>query len=112
MGFLRIVGEGLKVFGVLGLVFGPTILLPSLWGLVESGRAILQGDRSLPSWALILNTAAIGFLPYSTFREPLGLIRFATGMVLATIYYGIYTRSRKPLNIGMFWIALLAFLIA
>ncbi len=111
MGIIRVAFVNLKAFGLFLLIFGPMILLPSLWGLVVSWR-----ERSwlLDDWALLsllLHSVLILFLPFSTFREPLGLVRIATGLVLSVLMVASKNRYHRVLNYGMFWIALLAMII-
>ena len=55
---------------------------------------------------------AVMILPFSTFREPLGLVRFASGLVLAVILFSASQRLLRPLRYGLFWSALLAILLA
>jgi hypothetical protein len=57
---------------------------------------------------LASNAAFIALTPFSTFREPLGLIRLATGLVLATVLYAAQTDSRRVLNYSLLWLAALA----
>ena len=54
------------------------------------------------------NAAFIAVTPHATFREPLGLIRLATGLVLATVLYGAQSESRRVLNYALLWLAALA----
>jgi hypothetical protein len=109
-GFFRIASAGIEVLVLYTVIFGPTIILPDLWGIITSIRFLLKGRLDFDNWALLLNTLFIMFLPFSTFREPLGLIRVSTGMVLIIIIFAAKYGMRRPLNLGMFWIALLAIL--
>jgi hypothetical protein len=111
MGFLRIGGESKAALALFGAVFGPTLIVPCLIGLAASVRALSAGDRSPESWALLLNAGVLLFLPFSTFREPLGLVRVATGLVQAVIYFSAARGRRRPLNYAMFWAALLVLLV-
>lgn len=110
-GFLRIGESSIKALLLFLLIYGPTIILPSIWGTISSIRRLLSGVRNEHVWLLLINCALIVFLPFSTFREPLGLLRVASGMVLATLIFGGHFRVRRALNYGMFWITLLAVLI-
>jgi len=101
--------EALLLFLV---IFGPTVLFPILWALVISVRDLARRRWEGETLALLLNAGALLFLPFSTFREPLGLVRAATGLVLAVLLYAVRNRLRRPLNYSLFWIALLALLVA
>jgi hypothetical protein len=106
-GFLHIGSVDLQLLGFYFLIFGPTILLPNLWGTIVSARELILGDRHVQNWSLLLNTLFVTFLPFSTFREPLGLLRISTGMVVSILLFAAYKGLRRPMNMGMFWIALL-----
>ncbi len=111
MGLLRIGAVSLPVLALYLAIFGPTVLLPTAWGLAVSVRAALRRLASADSWALLLNSGAILFLPFSTFREPLGLLRFADGLVLSLLLFASRSAQRRPLNYSLFWVALLAVLL-
>jgi hypothetical protein len=53
----------------------------------------------------------IAFLPFSTFREPLGLLRVATGLVVAVLLYASNNHRRRALNYALLWSALLVVLL-
>ncbi len=111
MGLLRIGFVDWRVFGLFFLIFGPTVVLPALWGLAMSWRARWQTVMDWPLAALLLHALLIVFLPFSTFREPLGLVRIATGLVLAILIVASERKHMRVLNYGLFWIAMLAILI-
>jgi hypothetical protein len=106
-GFFRIGSAGFEVLALFSVIFIPTIIFPSIWGTIKSIQILLKKNFVFENWALLLNTFFITFLPFSTFREPLGLIRASTGMVLATVVFSAKHHMRRPLNLGMFWIALI-----
>jgi hypothetical protein len=111
-GFLRIGTASLEVLILFLIVFGPTIVIPSIFGLLFSAKNIFNRLRNSSDWALLLNSILIAFLPFSTFREPLGLLRVATGMVTSLIFFSTKYRLRRPLNYAMFWIGFLVILLA
>ncbi|MEW6568634.1 MAG: hypothetical protein AB1449_10820 [Chloroflexota bacterium] len=112
MGLLRIGEVSLPALALFVLIFGPTILLPTGWGLVTAARAAARRAPSADSWALLFNAAPILFLPFSTFREPLGLVRFADGLVLSVVLFASAANLRRALNYSLFWIGLLAMLLS
>ncbi len=59
-------------------------MLPRSW--------LIEKSRDYDTLALGLNSAILMFTPHSTFREPLGIVRLATGMVLAVVLEGSRTR--------------------
>jgi len=111
MGFARIGLVSLPALALFLLIFGPTVILPTLWGLQASVRRLRLDRRQAEAWALALNVALILFVPFSTAREPLGLVRFATGLVLAVLLFAAAFGLRRVLNYSMFWSAMLVLLV-
>lgn len=109
-GFWRIAFASLEVFLLFGVIFGPTVVLPSIWGLLASGRRLASGDFRPDVLALFANAAVMPFVPFSTYREPVGILRLVCGLVLATLLFGAHTRSRRVLNYSLFWIPLIVML--
>ena len=110
-GFLRISEISVAAFILFSIVFGPTIIIPSILGLIAAIRRLMQKESTIHIWALLFNSLLITFLPHSTFREPLGLLRVATGMIFSIIWYAAHYRAWRPLNYAMFWIAFLALIV-
>jgi hypothetical protein len=107
-GLWRVAAVSLPAFALLLAVFGPMVVVPSLWGVVAAARRLAARDWSPAVLSLGTNAAFLAVTPFSTFREPLGLIRLATGLVLATVIYGAHVRSRRVLNYSLLWLAALA----
>ena len=110
-GLLRIAQISIAAFILFSVVFGPTIILPNILSLIAAVRRLIQKESTIHIWALLFNSLLITFLPHSTFREPLGLLRVATGMVLSIVWYAAHYAAWRPLNYAMFWIAFLALII-
>ena len=110
MGLARIGLASLGALMLYLLIFGPSIVLPAVWGVVASLRDVLRRKYDAEAFALLINSAAIAFLPFSTFREPLGLVRMASGLVLAVVCHAALRGNRRAQNYSLFWIALLALL--
>jgi len=111
MGLIRIGFIDWRVFGLFLLIFGPTIVLPGLWGLFTSLKSRLKIFTDWPKVSLLLHSLLIIFLPFSTFREPLGLVRIATGLVLSILIVASERNYTRTLNYSLCWIAMLAMLI-
>ncbi len=104
---------GLLVFLVLGVLLAlPAAVLPSLWGLWRSAHDWHAGRCDLPACLLLANAAIMPFVPFSTYREFLGLLRFMPGLVLAVVWYAAVHRQRRALRYSTLWIALIAFVVA
>lgn len=111
MGLLRIGQTSLAYLLAMLVVFGPTVVLPSLWGVWSALRRWLAGERNLIVASLFFNALVIAFTPFSTFRETGGIIRFATGLVLAVLLFAGRYQQRRVLNYSVFWVVLNVFLI-
>jgi hypothetical protein len=111
MGFLRIGLVEPAALALFGAIFGPTVILPTIWGIVASALQLARKKSSPEAWALLLNAGVIPFLPFSTFREPLGLVRVADGLVLATVLFSSAHGMRRPLVYAMVWSVLLVMLV-
>jgi hypothetical protein len=111
MGLLRIGFVDWRVFGLFLLIFGPTVVIPSIWGLLSSWKNKQKIFSDWPALSLLLHSLLIVFLPFSTFREPLGLVRIATGLVLSILIVAGERNYSRALNYSLFWIAMLVMLI-
>jgi len=71
-------------------------------------RDVARRDRSLEVFLLLANAAVLPFVPFSTYREPLGIVRFLVGLVIAVLLYGAWRREeRRILRYSTLWLALL-----
>ncbi|MBI3244654.1 MAG: hypothetical protein HYZ49_20440 [Chloroflexi bacterium] len=111
MGVWRILPLNAIVFVVFLLFLGPWVMFPSVWGIAASAREVLRRNWHPYVWALGANAVIIPFTPFSTFREPIAMLRFCCGLVLATLLFGGLVKSRRVLNYSWFWLAMLVFLV-
>lgn len=110
MGLWRIGFYSPTYLAAMLLVFTPTIILPTLWGLWAGIKKWTSMDRDIVVIALVINTLVMLFLPFSTYRETGGLLRFACGLVLAVLMFSARFRFWKVLNYSQFWLILNVFL--
>lgn len=110
MGLWRIGAFSLPYLIAMLVVFGPTVILPSIWGVWKAAKCIFANERNVIVLSLLLNGLAIAFLPFSTFRETGGVIRLASGLVLAVLLFAGRYRLYRALNYSIFWIILNIFL--
>jgi hypothetical protein len=100
------------------LLYLPVVLVPALWGLWAAGRRLLGGGAGrseraeFTALALFLNAAIFPFLPISLYIEPLGTLRLAVGLQLATLLFAGRYGVRRALNYSFFWILLDAWFFA
>ena len=110
-GLLRVATVKWSVFWLLLALEGPLFVLPTVWALVASVRDLARGRRHPWVTLLLVQAAALPFLPFSTWREPLAMARLAAGLVAATLLYGAWSRSRRVLFFSLLWLATLALLV-
>jgi len=110
-GLLRVATVEWSAFWVLLAIEGPLFVLPVIWALNTSVRDLLRGRRHPWITMLLTQAAALPFLPFSTWREPLAMARLAVGLVAATLLYGAQRRSRRVLTFSLLWLATLALLV-
>jgi hypothetical protein len=111
MGLVRVAGVSLPTFVVLSFVLVPLIVAPAVWALAAALRQFWNRRWEPVIVALIANGALMVVTPFSTYREPLGIIRLATGLVLATILYAGQVRSRRGVLLALLWLSSLALLV-
>jgi hypothetical protein len=113
-GVLKIATEGsLAAFLVLGvLLVIPAAVLPSLWALWRTIRDLRDEKWEPYTCLLLVNAALMPFVPFSTYREFLGLLRFMPGLVLMVVLYAAHDRLRRPLLYSTLWIMLILFVVS
>jgi len=111
MGLWRIGFESLPALALFIVIFGPTIFMPVIWAIFKSARELWRKQVNPENLSLFINSLLILFLPFSTIREPLGLLRFASGFVLAVLLFSARNKLQKPLNYTLVWISLIAVLV-
>ena len=111
MGLLRIGAYSLVYLIAMILVFGPSVILPAIWGLWTSLNSFRIGQRNMIVLGLLINSLVVFFLPFSTFRETGGLLRFASGLILALLLYSGRYRKQRVLNYSVFLFVLNVFLL-
>lgn len=94
----------------MGVVFVPAFVLPSAWGIWQAFVKWTNHDLNVLVLGLFLNSLSIAVLPFSTFRETGGLIRFACGLVLSVLLSAAHYRQLRILRYSLFWLVLNIFL--
>jgi hypothetical protein len=100
----------LRALALLALIMVPLSVVPSLLALWAAGRDLWRGRWHPYTAMLLANAAVMLFLPQSSYREPLAMLRLTTGLVIGTILYGAARRSRRILGYTLLWLASLVFL--
>lgn len=100
-----------RIFLIFAVLLIPSVVLPSLWAIWRSGKDLLNQKHDYAACLLLANAAVMPFVPFSTFREPLGILRFIVGLVLAVVLYGTVRHDRRVLRLSVLWLTLLAIVV-
>lgn len=118
MGFIRILTEGgLQVFAILAPIVVGFALLPTVWAFwrcwkdYQYTRAVKAGNMlesmtqgwTLLTTLLLANALLMLFVPFSTYRELLGILRFIVGLQIAVILYAASKRQYRALTYSTLW---------
>jgi hypothetical protein len=110
-GLLHIGQFSPKAFAVIALVLLPGVILPALlavWGGVQALKTLRTRRTAV---FLLLNSVMVLVAPFSTFREPLGITRLASGMIVCVLLFAAETRRPRVYSWGLLWLSYLALLV-
>jgi hypothetical protein len=112
-GVVRILTEGgLGVFLVFGAIIAPFVLAPTAWALWRCWHDLQDQQWSVYTVLLFTNAAIMPFVPFSTYREPLAILRFIVGLQIAVILYAAWKPALRALRNTTVWIVTLMFIYA
>jgi hypothetical protein len=109
-GLIRIAGASLPAFAALLAVYLPGLLFPAVFGLAAPLMDLIRRRTNPEGLLLLANAAMIAFAPFSTFREPLGILRLACGLILCLWLYAAAKKSNWWNKLGLAGLAYLVFL--
>jgi hypothetical protein len=93
-GLIQVAGVSLRIFIALFAVYLPGLLIPAVYGLWAPLADLIRRRTSAEGWLLLCNALMIAFAPFSTFREPLGILRLACGLILCMWLYSAVHKIR------------------
>jgi hypothetical protein len=112
MGLIRILTDGgLVIFLIFAALLGPFVIVPTIWGLWTCWQDYRGNEWTVFSWLLLVNAGVMLFVPFSTYREPMGILRFIVGLQIAVILYAAERRSVRVLRNSTIWILTTLFLL-
>jgi hypothetical protein len=109
-GLFRIAAASWGAFAALGIVYLPGLLLPALFGLIRPAVDFVRRRATAEGMLLFANAAMIACAPYSTFREPLGILRLACGLILCMWLFAAALKIDWWKKTGLVGLAYLVFL--
>jgi hypothetical protein len=110
-GFLRISQNGAAAFAVMAALLVPGVIVPALLAAWSSLRALLTPAARRTALLLLLNALMVLVAPFSTFREPLGITRLASGMIVCVLLFAVETHRPRIFAWGLLWLSYLALLV-
>ena len=94
---------------IFGAILIPFVIVPTLWALWRIWKD--KPDWSACTFLLFTNAAIMPLVPFSTYREPLGILRFIVGLQIAVILYAAERRQMRALRNSTIWILTLLFTV-
>jgi hypothetical protein len=97
---------------VFGAILIPFVILPTLWALWRCWKEWQKGKWTAYTCLLFANAIIMPFVPFSTYREPLGILRFIIGLQIAVILYAAEQRRGRVLRNSTIWIVTALFIFS
>jgi hypothetical protein len=110
-GFLRIGQSGVAAFAVMTALLLPGVILPALIAAWRSLRALATPAVRRTALLLLVNALMVLVAPFSTFREPLGITRLASGMIVCVLLFAAERQRPRTFAWGLLWLSYLALLV-
>lgn len=95
------------LLAIFGAILVPFVIVPTLWALWRCWKD--WPDWSPYTFLLFANAIIMPFVPFSTYREPLGILRFIVGLQIAVILYAAEQRRFRALRNSTIWMLTLLF---
>ena len=109
-GLIQIGTVSIAALAVLALVYLPGLLLPAVYGLAAPLRDLWKRQAAPEGCILWFNALMLALAPFSTFREPLGILRLASGLIFCLWLYAAAKKTQWWNKFSLFGMAYLAFL--
>lgn len=102
----------LAVLAIFSVLLIPFVLIPTGWGLHRCWQDWRQRKLEITSFLLFAHVAIMPFVPFSTYREPLGILRFIVGLQIAVILYAAHQRNSRVLRFSTIWMVTTLFIFS
>jgi hypothetical protein len=94
---------------IFSVILIPFVIAPTLWALQRCWVDSRKGTWTTYNYLLFANAAIMPFVPFSTYREPLGILRFIVGLQIAVILYAAEGKRTRVLRNSTIWIVTIFF---
>jgi hypothetical protein len=109
-GLVSISDVSLTVFIVMTIVYLPGLLLPCVYAMAKPIADGIKRRLTPEAAFLFLQALMVSLAPFSTFREPLGILRLACGLMLCLHAYAARASIRWWTKASLVGLAYLAFI--
>jgi hypothetical protein len=92
------------IIAIFSTILIPFVVVPTVWGLWRCWVDVCKHTWTAYSWLVLTNAAIMPFVPFSTYREPLGILRFIVGLQIAIILYAAERHKTRVLRNSTIWI--------
>ncbi|MEO8610815.1 MAG: hypothetical protein ABI690_23160 [Chloroflexota bacterium] len=97
------------IIAIFSAILIPFVIVPTLWGLWRCWVDLRKHTWTAYTWLVFANAAIMPFVPFSTYREPLGILRFIVGLQIAIILYAAERHQTRALRNSTIWIVTVLF---
>lgn len=111
MGFWRIGSISPSMLKANLIIFGPSLIFPTLWSLYLVWKKSSSGEINFVVLSLAIQGILILALPFAVARNPGGLLRFMCGFVTALLLFCAHYRNLRALRLMSLWLVLNVFLL-
>jgi hypothetical protein len=114
-GLIRIITEvpaesRLGVLLIFSVILVPFVIVPTIWAFKRCWEE--RSHWSTYTYMLFVNAVILPFVPFSTYREPLGILRFIIGLQIAVILYAAFKHNSRALRNATIWIVTILFAVS
>ncbi|MBZ0285877.1 MAG: glycosyltransferase 87 family protein [Anaerolineae bacterium] len=97
---------------IFGAILLPFVLVPVVWALWRCWVDMRTGNLSTYWFLMLVNAAILLFVPLSTYREPIGILRFIVGLQIVVILYTAHEHCYRALRNTTIWALTILFIFA
>jgi hypothetical protein len=94
---------------IFGAILIPFVLVPTCWALWRCWVDGRKNSWTAYTYLLFANAAIMPFVPFSTYSEYLGILRFIIGLQIAVILYAAEGKRTRALRNSTIWIVTIFF---
>lgn len=94
---------GIATFLLINILIFPFVIFPLLWSFWRCFVDFREKRWTIATQILFFNVLILPFTPFSTFAEPIAILRFIVGMQIAIIWYTAQKGQVRALRYSTLW---------